>query len=91
MVLTLLATWISAYVRQSRHFDERPRDLFLLPVFTVLNTFLLMPIRIYGFMRMAAQRRLGDARERVRRRAHERARPNPLRRHSRTCSPSPSS
>ena len=24
VVLTLLATWISAYVRQSRHFDERP-------------------------------------------------------------------
>jgi len=53
IVLTLIATWISAYVRQSRHFDERPRDLFLLPVFTVLNTFMLMPIRIYGFMRMA--------------------------------------
>lgn len=53
IVLTLVATWISAYVRQSRHFDERPRDLFLLPIFTVLNTFLLMPIRIYGFMRMA--------------------------------------
>lgn len=53
VMLTLLATWISAYIRQSRHFDERPRDLFLLPVFTVLNTFLLMPIRMYGFMRMA--------------------------------------
>jgi hyaluronan synthase len=53
VVLTIIATWISAYVRQSRHFDERPHDLFLLPVFTVLNTFLLMPIRMYGFMRMA--------------------------------------
>ncbi len=53
VVLTLMATWISAYVRQSRHFDERPRDLWLLPIFTVLNTFMLMPIRIYGFMRMA--------------------------------------
>jgi hyaluronan synthase len=53
VVLTLTATWISAYVRQSRHFDERPRDLLLLPAFTFLNTFMLMPIRIYGFMRMA--------------------------------------
>jgi hyaluronan synthase len=53
VVLTLMATWISAYVRQSRHFDERPRDLLLLPAFTFLNTFMLMPIRIYGFMRMA--------------------------------------
>lgn len=51
--LTLMATWISAYLRQMRHFDERPKDLLLLPAFTVLNTFVLMPIRIYGFMRMA--------------------------------------
>lgn len=51
--LTLLATWISAYLRQSRHFDEHPRDLALLPAFTFLNTFMLMPIRMYGFMRMA--------------------------------------
>ncbi len=76
VVLTLMATWISAYVRQSRHFDERPRDLFLLPVFTVLNTFLLMPIRIYGFMRMAKNDGWG-----TRRNAFEgdsqRARPNP--------------
>jgi hyaluronan synthase len=53
VLLTLLATWISAYLRQSRHFDEHPRDLALLPAFTFLNTFMLMPIRIYGFMRMA--------------------------------------
>jgi len=53
VVLTLLATWISAYLRQARHFEERPRDLLMLPVFTVLNTCLLMPIRMYGFMRMA--------------------------------------
>jgi hyaluronan synthase len=60
--LTLVATWISAYVRQCRHFDERPRDLFLLPVFTVLNTFLLMPIRMYGFMRMARNEGWGTRR-----------------------------
>lgn len=53
IVLTLVATWISAYLRQARHFEERPRDLLMLPVFTVLNTCLLMPIRMYGFMRMA--------------------------------------
>lgn len=52
-VLTLMATWLSAYIRQSRHFEEHPRDLWLLPAFTLLNTFMLMPIRIWGFMRMA--------------------------------------
>jgi hyaluronan synthase len=53
VVLTLGATWISAYLRQARHFEEKPRDLWMLPLFTVLNTCLLMPIRMYGFMRMA--------------------------------------
>lgn len=53
VILTIVATWISAYIRQQRHFEERPRDLWRLPVFTLLNTFVLMPIRIYGFMRMA--------------------------------------
>ena len=51
--LTLLATWLSAYIRQARHFEDHPQDLWLLPAFTLLNTFMLMPIRIWGFMRMA--------------------------------------
>ena len=51
--LTVLATWLSAYIRQARHFEDHPRDLWLLPAFTLLNTFMLMPIRIWGFMRMA--------------------------------------
>ena len=33
--------------------SDHPRDLILLPAFTLLNTFMLMPIRIWGFMRMA--------------------------------------
>ena len=53
VVLTLFATWLSAYIRQSRHFEEHPRDLWLLPAFTLLNTFMLMPIRLWGFVRMA--------------------------------------
>lgn len=53
VLLTLVATWLSVYIRQARHFEEHPRDLLLLPMFTVLNTFMLMPIRIWGFMRMA--------------------------------------
>lgn len=53
IVLTLLATWLSAYIRQARHFEDHPKDLWLLPAFTLLNTFMLMPIRMWGFMRMA--------------------------------------
>jgi len=53
VVLTLLATWLSVSIRQARHFEEHPGDLWLLPAFTLLNTFMLMPIRIWGFMRMA--------------------------------------
>ncbi len=53
VVLTLMATWLSAYIRQARHFEEHPHDLWLLPAFTLLNTFMLMPIRMWGFMRMA--------------------------------------
>ena len=53
LALTLMATWLSAYIRQARHFEDHPRDLWLLPAFTLLNTFMLMPIRIWGFMRMA--------------------------------------
>ena len=53
VVLTLMATWLSAYIRQARHFEDHPKDLWLLPAFTLLNTFMLMPIRIWGFVRMA--------------------------------------
>jgi hyaluronan synthase len=53
VILTLLATWLSAYIRQARHFEDHPKDLWLLPAFTLLNTFMLMPIRIWGFVRMA--------------------------------------
>ena len=53
LAMTLMATWLSAYIRQARHFEDHPHDLWLLPAFTLLNTFMLMPIRIWGFMRMA--------------------------------------
>lgn len=53
VVLTVIASWLSVYIRQARHFEEHPKDLLLLPAFTLLNTFMLMPIRIWGFMRMA--------------------------------------
>lgn len=53
IAITLLTTTLSSAVRQSRHLLERPSDLFRLPAYVLISTFFLMPIRIWGFMRMA--------------------------------------
>ena len=50
--LAIVMTVLSVSVRFGRHFAYVPRDLLYLPVFTAINTLLLMPIRIAGFMRM---------------------------------------
>jgi hyaluronan synthase len=51
--LTILATILSLAIRFGRHFAYRPRDLVFLPIFMLINTFALMPIRVLGFFRMA--------------------------------------
>jgi hyaluronan synthase len=51
--LALLMTLVSVGIRFGRHFAYRPNDLLYLPVFMLINTALLMPIRICGFFRMA--------------------------------------
>lgn len=51
--LSLLMTTLSAGVRFGRHFAYRPGDIAYLPIFMLINTFLLMPIRVVGFFRMA--------------------------------------
>ncbi|GHS90267.1 hypothetical protein AGMMS50218_17920 [Actinomycetota bacterium] len=40
-------------VRQIRHLQEVPSDFFRLPMFIIVSTFFLMPIRLLGFLRMA--------------------------------------
>ncbi len=54
-VLTLsgVMTLLSLGVRFGHHFAYRPNDLVYLPVFMLINSFLLMPIRVLGFFRMA--------------------------------------
>ena len=52
VVLAVAMTVLSVSVRFGRHFAYAPRDLLYLPMFTAINTLLLMPIRIAGFMRM---------------------------------------
>ncbi len=51
--LSVVATLLSLAIRFGRHFAHRPRDLVFLPVFMMINTFALMPIRVLGFFRMA--------------------------------------
>jgi hyaluronan synthase len=55
MLLGLAAfmTVLSLAVRFGQHFAYRPSDLTYLPLFMVVNTFVLMPIRVLGFVRMA--------------------------------------
>ncbi|MFC1409071.1 glycosyltransferase family 2 protein [Streptacidiphilus sp. N1-12] len=56
VLLLMLAAMMSALsiaVRFGRHFAYRPRDMAYLPVFMVINTLLLMPVRMVGFLRCA--------------------------------------
>jgi hyaluronan synthase len=51
--LTVGMSALSSAIRQSRHLAGRPDDLFRLPAYLLISTFFLMPIRLYGFVRMA--------------------------------------
>jgi hyaluronan synthase len=51
--LTVVMTLASLSLRFGRHFAYSPNDLMVLPAFMLINTFLLMPIRVLGFFRMA--------------------------------------
>jgi hyaluronan synthase len=53
IALAVVASMLSMGVRQLRHLAERPGDFLRLPVFVVLSTLFLMPIRLIGFFRMA--------------------------------------
>ncbi len=53
LALAVAMTLASLGIRFGRHFAYRPGDLVYLPVFMLINTMLLMPIRICGFFAMA--------------------------------------
>lgn len=53
VALTILGSVVSFALRQSRHLLHHPGDLLRLPIYILLCTVLLMPIRMYGFLRMA--------------------------------------
>ena len=51
--LAALMSLVSISVRFSRHFAFSPKDLLYLPVFMVINTVILLPVRLLGFFRCA--------------------------------------
>jgi hyaluronan synthase len=50
--LMLISSVLSMAIRQIRHLSEKPSDFFRLPVFIIVSTTFLMPIRLLGFFRM---------------------------------------
>ncbi|NMR21371.1 glycosyltransferase [Cellulomonas fimi] len=51
--LMVVSSVLSMAVRQIRHLQEVPSDFFRLPIFIIVSTFFLMPVRLLGFLRMA--------------------------------------
>jgi hyaluronan synthase len=52
IALSAAMTVLSLAIRFGRHFSYRPMDLIYLPAFMIINTFVLMPVRVGGFFRM---------------------------------------
>ena len=50
--LMLVSSVLSMAIRQIRHLSEKPSDFFRLPIFIIVSTAFLMPIRLIGFFRM---------------------------------------
>ncbi|TPX04892.1 glycosyltransferase, partial [Schumannella luteola] len=53
LALMVASSVLSMAIRQLRHLSEKPSDFLRLPVFIIVSTFFLMPIRLLGFFRMA--------------------------------------
>ncbi|MDT5015489.1 MAG: hyaluronan synthase [Mycobacterium sp.] len=52
VVLTILTSSLAMCLRQARHIAEVPADLFWMPLYIGFSTLVLMPIRLYGFLRL---------------------------------------
>jgi len=53
IALMIVSSVLSMAIRQIRHLQEKPSDFLRLPVFIIVSTLFLMPIRLLGFFRMA--------------------------------------
>lgn len=52
IALIVVSSVVSMAIRQLRHLSEKPGDFLRLPVFIIVSTMFLMPIRLIGFFRM---------------------------------------
>ncbi|MBW8871404.1 MAG: glycosyltransferase [Leifsonia sp.] len=50
--LMVASSVLSMAIRQMRHLAEKPSDFFRLPIFILVSTFFLMPVRLIGFFRL---------------------------------------
>ncbi len=50
--LMTVSSVLSMAIRQIRHLSEKPSDFFRLPIFIIVSTAFLMPVRLIGFFRM---------------------------------------
>ena len=55
VALTVLTSTLSMCLRQQRHLEQVPSDVFRMPFFVMFSTLVLMPIRMVGFVRLAHQ------------------------------------
>lgn len=53
LALMIVSSVLSMAIRQLRHLAEKPSDFFRLPIFIIVSTLFLMPIRLIGFFRLA--------------------------------------
>ncbi|GIL26601.1 glycosyltransferase family 2 protein [Actinocatenispora comari] len=53
LVFSAMMTIMGLGIRFGRHFAYRPNDMAYLPIFMLINTFVLMPVRVVGFFRLA--------------------------------------
>ncbi len=53
IMLIFLGAITSIGIRQYKHLKEKPTDILILPIFIAILTFLLTPVRIWGFFVMA--------------------------------------
>jgi len=52
IMLTLLTSTLAMCLRQARHLAEVPSDFVRMPFYIMFSTLVLMPIRLYGFLRL---------------------------------------
>lgn len=53
IALSILTSTLAMCLRQARHLGEVPTDFLWMPFYILFSTLVLMPIRLYGFVRCA--------------------------------------